>query len=184
MGKAVTTGMGIVLLAALAGCRSAARVVEVPRVDLELSGSGNRGYLVGSPSSTPNLKTRRRMVETEVELPLVSRPGAPGAELTDLAPPEIDLGTEDSWSMAPRRPQTFDAYTVKKKDTLWSIAANPAVFGDATRWRQIFNANRDQLKSPDQVRAGMMLKIPRGAAAASDQTVLSPEPAEQPAWTK
>lgn len=50
-------------------------------------------------------------------------------------------------------------YTVRPGDTLSSIAAQ--VYGDATLWRGIFEANRDQLTSPEALRAGMTLRIPR-----------------------
>lgn len=178
---------GLAAVGALAGCRSATRVVEVPRVDLNLSGGGNRGYLLGAPSTTPELSASRRMVEAEIELPPIGRatgrPPAPGADLTDVAPPEMDWGTEDAsaWTTA-SIPQTFDSYTVKKRDTLWSIAADPGIFGDATRWRLLYNANRDALKSPDQLRAGMTLRIPRGEPAGRAE---APAPAEESAtWTK
>lgn len=190
MGKRLQEGTGIVILALLAGCRSATHVVDVPRVDLELSGAGNRGYLVGAPSTTPELKTERRMVETEIEVPAfrTATGQAPDAELTKVAPPDTAVGAEESSPSADgATPQVFDAYTVKKKETLWSIAANPAVFGDATKWRLIYNANRDLLKSPDRLRAGMTLKIPRGAQPAhpSRRAAAPAQPGEQPTtWTK
>ena len=46
---------GVVGVLVISGCRTATRVTEVPRVDLELSG-GNRGYLVGTP---PDRKSTR-----------------------------------------------------------------------------------------------------------------------------
>ena len=62
---------------------------------------------------------------------------------------------------------------VKKGGSLWSIAAKPEVYGKATRGRRLFDANRDVLKSPDRLRPGMTLKIPRGqgetSAASAEQ---------------
>jgi len=49
-------------------------------------------------------------------------------------------------------------YTVAKGDTLSKIAKQH--YGDANKWRKIFEANRDQLSSPDKVKKGMVLKIP------------------------
>lgn len=49
-------------------------------------------------------------------------------------------------------------YEVVKGDTLVEIAKKS--LGDAGRWEEIFNLNRDQLPSPDRVRPGMKLKIP------------------------
>ncbi len=171
-------GMGVMAVLMVAGCRAATRVIDEPRVDLDVSG-GNRGYLVGTPPAAPDMRTSRQMIETEVEVPNFYRSkkgeGAP-VSLGEVAPPEMDFSEsaagEGAWSGA------SDTYTVKKGDTLWSIAANPDVFGNANKWRQIYEANRNMLKSPDQLRAGMVLNIPRGAndesqAMAHDPTVYS-----------
>ena len=139
-------------------CLAATRVTEVPRVDLTLEG-GNRGYLVGAPAESGELKTTRQMVETDVEIPSFYRPKRTGtpASLEGIAPPETDV----VGGAAEAPPRVFDVYVVQKGDSLWSIAKKPEIYGTATRWRRIFDANRDLLKSPDRVRAGMTLKIPR-----------------------
>ena len=49
-------------------------------------------------------------------------------------------------------------YEVKSGDTLSKIAK--AFYGDATLYPQIFEANRDQLVSPDKIRVGQKLRIP------------------------
>jgi nucleoid-associated protein YgaU len=49
-------------------------------------------------------------------------------------------------------------YTVKKGDTLSKIAGQE--YGDASAWRQIFDANRDKIKDPDLIHPGQELTIP------------------------
>jgi nucleoid-associated protein YgaU len=49
-------------------------------------------------------------------------------------------------------------YTVQPGDTLSKIARE--FYGDAKQYMKIFNANRDQLKDPDQIRPGQKLNIP------------------------
>lgn len=49
-------------------------------------------------------------------------------------------------------------YTVKAGDTLSAIAK--AQYADATQYTKIFEANRDQLKDPNQIRPGQVLIIP------------------------
>jgi len=49
-------------------------------------------------------------------------------------------------------------YTVKAGDTLSKIAKDS--LGDANAYMRIFEANRDQLKDPDQIKPGQVLKIP------------------------
>ena len=141
------------------GCRAATRMTEVPRVDLKLEG-GNRGYLVGTPPESGELHPTRQMVATDIEIPSLYKPKRTGApvDLGGLAPPE----TETDEAGPAGEPQTYDTYVARKGDSLWSIAAKPEIYGKATWWRRIYEANRDQLKSPDRLRAGMTLKIPRG----------------------
>ena len=49
-------------------------------------------------------------------------------------------------------------YTVKAGDTLSKIAKEH--LGDANAYMDIFNANKDQLKDPDKIRPGQVLKMP------------------------
>lgn len=49
-------------------------------------------------------------------------------------------------------------YTVAKGDTLSHIAKDH--YGKASKWRAIFEANRDQLADPDKIFPGQVLKIP------------------------
>jgi len=49
-------------------------------------------------------------------------------------------------------------YEVKKGDTLGAIAK--AHYGDASKYPQIFEANRPMLKDPDRIYPGQVLRIP------------------------
>lgn len=49
-------------------------------------------------------------------------------------------------------------HTVKSGDTLSAIAQKH--YGKASRWRAIFDANRDQIDNPDLIHPGQVLKIP------------------------
>jgi nucleoid-associated protein YgaU len=152
-----------------AGCRGATRLAEVERVDLDLAG-GNRGYLVGAPPESPGpKKTTRQIIETTVEVPTFHRMprSSQPVGMESLAPPEPDLN--EDWMPQEtsvgeemlRSNISVDTYLVKPGDSLWSIAAKPEIYGKATGWRRIFEANRDTLSSPDRVRPGMTLQIPR-----------------------
>ena len=52
-------------------------------------------------------------------------------------------------------------YTVKAGDTLSKIAKEH--LGDANAYMEIFNANKDQLKDPDKIQPGQVLKMPQAA---------------------
>lgn len=49
-------------------------------------------------------------------------------------------------------------YTVQSGDSLSKISKQ--FYGDANQYMKIFEANRDQLKDPNQIRPGQELKIP------------------------
>jgi nucleoid-associated protein YgaU len=163
--------VGMVVLALTAGCgrpgtRMATRVTEVPRVDLDTSG-GNRGYLVGTPPAPGDRKTTRQMVETDIEIPSFYKP-KPGRPINpdDLAP-ERD---EPAAMPADRGPVRVggggpceQTYVVQRGDTLGSIAAKPEIYGKASQWRRIFEANRELLgDNPNRLKVGMSLCIPGG----------------------
>ena len=59
---------------------------------------------------------------------------------------------------SPSPPPPSQTYTVSTGDNLTSIAER--FLGDANEWRQIFEANRDQLSSPDALQVGMTIRIP------------------------
>ena len=149
----------------LAGCRTATRVAEVPRVDQRLEG-GNRGYLIGPPPETANLKPTRQMVATDIEIPSLYRPRRSHTPV-DLGLTPSGLGTGEAQA-APAPAQAYDTYVVQQGDSLWSIAAKPEIYGRTSRWRTIYDANRDALKAPDRLKAGMTLKIPRGKGGGGD----------------
>jgi tetratricopeptide (TPR) repeat protein len=55
-------------------------------------------------------------------------------------------------------PSSQRSYTVQAGDTLSRISSN--VYGVSSRWTEIFEANRDQLPSPNALKPGQVLRIP------------------------
>lgn len=51
------------------------------------------------------------------------------------------------------------SYTVKENDSLWNIAKK--FYGSGTQYTKIYNANRNKIKNPNIIQAGMTLAIPR-----------------------
>ena len=165
--------MGMVV--GVAGCRTATHVVQAPRMDLELTG-GNRGYLVGTPPAAGPKKTTREIVETDVELAGSAKvpaghANAPMVSVDQPTPADSNLAQqamlpepEGAGAEAPEAAET--TYVVKPGETLSSIAQR--VYGNGRKWKSIYRANRDALKSPTRLRAGMTLRIP--ALTASSET--------------
>jgi nucleoid-associated protein YgaU len=63
-----------------------------------------------------------------------------------------DISIDGSLPAPPR------IHEVVSGDTLSKIAK--AVYGDASKYPKIFEANRDQLSDPDKIKVGQKLKIP------------------------
>ena len=166
VGDARTLGIVLCALVMAGGCRTATRVKEVPRVDVQVEGLGNRGYLLGTAPPPGEIKTTRQMLETDVEIPSFYKPTVSRHPVTL----EGEAPVESEASVSEGLPERYDTYTVQKGESLWSIAARPEVYGRATHWRRLFDANRDVLKSPDQLKAGMTLKIPRGEGTDTSHT--------------
>ena len=75
-------------------------------------------------------------------------------------------------AQAAARPTT---YTVKRGDTLMSIARE--VYGDATRWKDIFDLNSDKLSDPSHIVPGQVLKLAPAALAEARPTPEAKAPA-------
>lgn len=83
---------------------------------------------------------------------------APGERILVQA---VDLDAAQGTSPAAARPAragSATTYVVEDGDSLWVIADR--VYGQGIRWKEIFEANRDQLASKDDLRVGQVLRIP------------------------
>lgn len=56
--------------------------------------------------------------------------------------------------------EVYGVHTVESGDTLSKLAKR--YLGDASRYPEIFRANKDQLSNPDKIKVGQKLKIPNG----------------------
>jgi hypothetical protein len=61
------------------------------------------------------------------------------------------------------KPKTIPltSYSVGERETLWTISAQPQVYGDGLLWPLLYQANRDQIKDPRQIFPGQTLSIRR-----------------------
>lgn len=70
----------------------------------------------------------------------------------------------ESWAYQPPWPPLpegcagWEEHVVVGKDTLGSIARQH--LGDAKRWREIWDVNRDRILDPDDIATGMILRVP------------------------
>lgn len=108
----------------------------------------------------------------------VAKQAAPRHDLSALPPPPRLTGSYQA--LAPTELQkksgqesrtdavepTRRTHKIRDRDTLESLAER--YFGDSQRWADIFNANRDQLTSPDLLPIGAVIIIPRQTATKRD----------------
>jgi nucleoid-associated protein YgaU len=81
----------------------------------------------------------------EAEAPKAEKPAAKKKPAADVAKSTVPSALGRS-------------HTVKKGESLWKIAK--AELGDANRWGEIYELNKDKLKSPEALRDGMQLRLP------------------------
>jgi len=120
------------------------------RPDKELY--GNRGYIKGGISP-------EKEIYAPVEEPMGKKGGVtrfggfPQQAMPQViySEPVSRKGTEESGGL--------DFYVVQKGDTLQKVSDK--FFGTTKKWKKIYNANKNILKSPDMIRPGQKLAIPK-----------------------
>jgi nucleoid-associated protein YgaU len=79
-----------------------------------------------------------------------------GGSSTASAPAPLPQADGDSSTPSPAETHT---YVVVKGDSLSKIAMGQ--YGNAQKWRRIYEANRDLIKDPDLIYPGQQLRIPQ-----------------------
>ena len=79
-----------------------------------------------------------------------------GAGSTD--PQDSGIVSGGSSQLTSKDEHTLQSYTVEKGDSLSKIAKK--VYGKASLWREIYNANQDHIKDPDLIYPGQVLRLP------------------------
>lgn len=60
---------------------------------------------------------------------------------------------------------TAGSITIEKGQTLWSISKSDKGFGKACNWPLLYKANQGDVKDPDLIYPGQVLKVPKGVPA-------------------
>jgi nucleoid-associated protein YgaU len=146
-----------------------------PRVDQEMK--GNFGYIMGTPQpeDRSDFKNTRRVYVLEVvhnveealkmeEVKIEPYVPAPSQKL----PPVRQQQERPEWSrpvalppldeVRPARTETYEDYVIQEGDTLQKISKN--FYGSYSQWTKIYDVNKDVLKDPNRIRAGITIRIP------------------------
>ena len=82
--------------------------------------------------------------------------------MADTRKPKADFSDVESGSSSTAPPAQTPAaertYTLKSGDSLSKIAKR--LYGDAQKWRKIYDANKDQIENPDLIYPGQTFRIP------------------------
>jgi nucleoid-associated protein YgaU len=140
------------------GCaRVKTYTVVKDRVDQSATG-GNQGYFSGADkeiAAPQNRRLTRKTYVAEVEFGRSDRPRKGRA-----SQPVVKEAMSEPVSQPAQEAVevSVTSYVVQANDTLQKISLN--VYGTSKKWKKIFEANSDKLKSPDKIYAGQELKIP------------------------
>ena len=73
-------------------------------------------------------------------------------------PQDSGIVSGGSSQLTSKDEHTLQSYTVEKGDSLSKIAQK--VYGKASLWKQIYEANKDHIKDPDLIYPGQILRLP------------------------
>jgi len=93
-------------------------------------------------------QTEKAQIKPEAKQPVVQPVVQPAAQPAPLPTPKPQI-------------EMVDKYNVGEGETLWTISAQPQVYGEGLLWPLLYQANRDQIKDPRQIFPGQTLGIRR-----------------------
>jgi len=97
--------------------------------------------------------------EATKQTPTLAESIAELAERTRRTGPAPPSTSPDGPTASEDSPRAYDEYVVEYGDTLSDIAER--FLGSPNRYSEIYEANRDRISAPDQLRVGKALRIPR-----------------------
>lgn len=144
------------LKAELVALRAGVSTAQPIRTRQDLDTAAADGPVISVPVSAPETASspppadESPVTYAPVESPVMAEP-PPSIQRAPVGAPIRAVPTKPT-SPSSRR------HVVAKGDTLFSLAQK--YYGNRSRWRDIFEANRDVLPSQDALRLGMEIKIP------------------------
>ncbi|MCR4338191.1 MAG: LysM peptidoglycan-binding domain-containing protein [Candidatus Omnitrophica bacterium] len=171
----------VFVVAFLTGCASGgirARSYVDVRERVDQNREGNQGYLMGSApvEQKEHRKTRKvyvleftKELPKDQQVPSENIQPSTSTEESSYEEPylreeprsriELPRFEEDETEFFQASAGSMTEYTVEKGDTLQKVSKK--VYGSYSKWTKIFDANKDVLKDPNQIKPGMVLKIPQ-----------------------
>jgi nucleoid-associated protein YgaU len=132
--------------------------------------AADAGAVPPAPSTDGALTTPVAPAAPEVAAAAPSTPSdnsAPAAPVSPSSPPSNDMSVASAAPSAPSSSGETENYTVQSGDTLMKIAFEH--YGDLYRWKDIYNANKDQIPNPTALTRGTVLKLDKSESVAIDR---------------
>ncbi len=123
---------------------------KIQKENLEL-----KQKLANAVDKVQKMESQQRVVASNVSRNVASTPSAQqnkSQTTTQMNNNSVSTGVVVARDIPP-------TYVVQPGDTLSSISKR--IYGSSRRWKDIFKANRDRLVSPESVRQGQTLRLPR-----------------------
>jgi len=165
----------------LSGCVVRTYRKTQDRVDQNLS-EGNRGYLMDTNAQISDKERSMTRTTQVVEIefyPAVKfdrkdkvRDPADADISEDQFDLEADYFVEEDFELVDVSVY-MQEYTVQENDTLQKISKK--FYGTTRKWSDIYQANQDILKGPDQIKPGQVLRIPEAIVSViEEETLIGP----------
>lgn len=138
---------------------------DVPATGGDAAGTSGETLPTPAPAVPPTQPppAERRELPAPEPAPPTDRPATPSPDPPAEPPPaKIDEPAPPPKGDGPTLPPGVREYTVRNGDTLIGIAKRE--LRDPTRWYDIFDLNRDLLSSPDELKPGMIIRLPPAAS--------------------
>lgn len=104
------------------------------------------------------------------------------ALLPEFFPKVVNIGDRITRLLNVELPKP-KGYTVgtwaENRDCLWNISAKQEIYNDAFQWPKLWQGNTDQIRNPDVIHPGQLLKIPPAGAKSGEEMK-----AERSYWRK
>ncbi len=140
---------------------------------------------VSEPEPQPQQELKQEPVEQEQTAAIneaveQSEPAIEATETAEVEPAEIkveetveevaEAAVEETTEQATEEKaviKTGSSVIIRRGDNLWTVASRN--YGEGIRYTTIFDANRDQVRNPDLIFPGQVLKVPENAEAEDQQ---------------
>lgn len=126
-------------------------------VEKDVHRGGNRGYIKRTKSPVKEVKPIKTP-EPVTEPQRLTLPEMPKVIYQKPLEPEKQYAEEKGGAPVQKKEKEKKVYVVEKGDTLQKISKK--MYGTTKRWKVIFEANKNVLKSPDMIKPGQKLVIP------------------------